>query len=171
MYVILLDNGRTNLLRKEVRESMYCIRCGSCLNACPVYKNIGGHAYGATYSGPIGSVITPHLEGMAEFKHLSYASSLCGNCTEVCPLKINIHEMLLENRSIATDQGLNGFKENTTWRLWETAMLNRRLLNAASPGIKTKVVNKLFKDTWGKHRGELHFAERSFNKMWKARLK
>ena len=151
MYVILLDNGRTNLLRKEVRESMYCIRCGSCLNACPVYKNIGGHAYGATYSGPIGSVITPHLEGMAEYKHLSYASSLCGNCTEVCPLKINIHEMLLENRSIATDEGLNGFKENTTWRLWETAMLNRRLLNTASPGIKTKVVNKLFKDTWGKH--------------------
>ena len=171
MYVILLDNGRTNLLRKEVRESMYCIRCGSCLNACPVYKNIGGHAYGATYSGPIGSVITPHLQGMAEFKHLSYASSLCGNCTEVCPLKINIHEMLLENRSIATSEGLNGFKENTTWRLWETAMLNRMLLNTASPGIKTKVVNKLFKDTWGKHRGELHFAERSFNKMWKARLK
>ncbi len=171
IYVILLDNGRTNLLRKEVRESMYCIRCGSCLNACPVYKNIGGHAYGATYSGPIGSVITPHLEGIAEFKHLSYASSLCGNCTEVCPLKINIHEMLLENRSIATDEGLNGFKENTTWRLWETAMLNRRLLNVASPSMKTKVVNKLFKDTWGKHRGELHFAERSFNKMWKARLK
>ena len=101
MYVILLDNGRTNLLRKEVRESMYCIRCGSCLNACPVYKNIGGHAYGATYSGPIGSVITPHLKGMAEFKHLSYASSLCGNCTEVCPVKINIHGMLLENRIIA----------------------------------------------------------------------
>ena len=171
MYVILLDNGRTNLLRKEVRESMYCIRCGSCLNACPVYKNIGGHAYGATYSGPIGSVITPHLEGMAEFKHLSYASSLCGNCTEVCPLKINIHEMLLENRSIATEEGLNGSKENTTWRLWETAMLNRRLLNMAGTGIKDKVVNKLFKDTWGKHRGELHFAERSFNKMWKARLK
>ena len=171
MYVILLDNGRTNLLRKEVRESMYCIRCGSCLNACPVYKNIGGHAYGATYSGPIGSVITPHLEGMAEYKHLSYASSLCGNCTEVCPLKINIHEMLLENRAIATDEGLNGFQENTSWRLWETAMLNRRLLNIASTGIKSKVVNKVFKDTWAKHRGEIHFAERSFNKMWKSRIK
>src|SRR6185437_7324536 len=96
MYVILLDNGRTNLLRKEVRESMYCIRCGSCLNACPVYKNIGGHAYGTTSSGPIGSVISPHMEGMKEFKHLSYASSLCGNCSEVCPVKINIHGMLLE---------------------------------------------------------------------------
>src|ERR1700760_4779733 len=119
MYVILLDNGRTNLLRKEVRESMYCIRCGSCLNACPVYKNIGGHAYGATYSGPIGSVITPHLKGMEEYKHLSYASSLCGNCTEVCPLKINIHEMLLENRSIAVEEKLNGLNENITWKFWE----------------------------------------------------
>ncbi len=171
MYVILLDNGRTNLLRKEVRESMYCIRCGSCLNACPVYKNIGGHAYGATYSGPIGAVITPHLNGMAEYKHLSYASSLCGNCTEVCPLKINIHEMLLENRSIATADGLNGFKENMTWRLWRDAMMSRRILNAAGPGMKTKVVNKLFKDSWGKHRGDIQFAEKSFNKMWKERNK
>ena len=104
MYVILLDNGRTNILANpRGRESLYCIRCGACLNACPVYKNIGGHAYGATYSGPIGSVITPHLKGMSEFKHLSNASSLCGNCTEACPVKINIHEMLLENRHIAIE--------------------------------------------------------------------
>jgi len=171
MYVIILDNGRTNLLRKEVRESMYCIRCGSCLNACPVYKNIGGHAYGATYSGPIGSVITPHLNGMSEYKHLSYASSLCGNCTEVCPLKINIHEMLLENRSIAVEDNLNGFKENLSWRLWRDAMMSRRILNSASAGIKSKVVNRMFKDTWAKHRGEIHFAERSFNKLWKEREK
>ena len=171
MYVILLDNGRTNLLRKEVRESMYCIRCGSCLNACPVYKNIGGHAYGATYSGPIGSVITPHLKGMKEFKHLSYASSLCGNCTEVCPLKINIHEMLLENRSLAVEEKLNNFSENTTWKLWERAMLSRGIMNVAGAGIKSKVVNKLFKDSWGKHRGEIQFAETSFNKMWKTRKK
>lgn len=169
MYVILLDNGRTNLLRKQVRESMYCIRCGSCLNACPVYKNIGGHAYGATYSGPIGSVITPHLKGMAEYKHLSYASSLCGNCTEVCPVKINIHEMLLENRAIAEELHLNGFKENTAWRLWRDAMMSRRILNLAGAGLKNKVVNKLFSDSWGKHRGDLKFAEKSFNKMWKDR--
>ena len=95
MYVILLDNGRTNILANEKqRESLYCIRCGACLNACPVYKNIGGHAYASTYSGPIGSVITPHLKDMGEWKHLSYASSLCGNCTEVCAVKINLHELL-----------------------------------------------------------------------------
>jgi len=169
MYVILLDNGRTNLLRKEVRESMYCIRCGSCLNACPVYKNIGGHAYGATYSGPIGAVITPHLEGMNEFKHLSYASSLCGNCTEVCPVKINIHEMLLENRKIAVEENLNGFKEHAVWAMWERAMLSRNPLNLANANMKGKVVNKLFHDSWVQHRSELRFAEKSFNKMWKER--
>lgn len=171
MYVILLDNGRTNLLRKEVRESMYCIRCGSCLNACPVYKNIGGHAYGATYSGPIGSVITPHLKGMDEFKHLSYASSLCGNCTEVCPLKINIHEMLLENRHIAVDEGLNTFAENSSWKLWKIAMLSRTMMNSAGAGIKSKVVNKVFGKSWGEGRGELHFAPKSFNQLWKERNK
>src|SRR5215471_17256847 len=93
MYVILLDNGRTNLLANaKAREALYCIRCGACLNACPVYKNIGGHSYQTTYSGPIGSVITPHLRDMDEYKHLSYASSLCGNCTQVCAVRINLHE-------------------------------------------------------------------------------
>jgi L-lactate dehydrogenase complex protein LldF len=134
-----------------------------------VYKNIGGHAYGTTYSGPIGAVITPHLEGMNEYKHLSYASSLCGNCTEVCPVKINIHEMLLENRSIAVQENLNGFKEHAVWALWERAMLSRTMLNMAGAGMKGKVVNKLFEDTWVKHRTPLQFAERSFNKMWKDR--
>ncbi len=169
MYVIILDNGRTNLLRKEVRESMYCIRCGSCLNACPVYKNIGGHAYGATYSGPIGSVITPHMKGMEEFKHMSYASSLCGNCTEVCPLKINIHEMLLENRIISVTENLNGFTENAAWKVWKQSMMNRKLLNLGRSGLKNKVVNMVFKDSWAQNRSGVQFAEKSFNKMWKER--
>lgn len=169
MYVILLDNGRTNLLRKEVRESMYCIRCGSCLNVCPVYKNIGGHAYGTTYSGPIGSVITPHLKGMAEYKHLSNASSLCGNCTEVCPVKINIHEMLLENRHIAVAEGKGLFAEKAGWKGWKLAMLNRGLLNMANSGLKNKVANRLFKDSWVEGRSELQFPARTFNELWKKR--
>ncbi|TKQ46753.1 lactate utilization protein, partial [Enterococcus faecium] len=77
---------------------LYCIRCGSCLNVCPIYQNIGGHTYETTYQGPIGSLISPHLSGMKEFKHLSYASSLCGKCTEVCPVGIDIQKMLLLNR-------------------------------------------------------------------------
>jgi L-lactate dehydrogenase complex protein LldF len=172
MYVILLDNGRTNLLQTpEVRESMYCIRCGSCLNACPVYKNIGGHAYGSTYSGPIGSVISPHLGGMKEFNHLSYASSLCGNCTEVCPVKINIHEMLLENRHLTVKKNLTGFGENLSWKLWQQAMLNRMLMNAANSSLKEKVINKVFKGSWTEHRGKLQFPKKSFNQLWKERNK
>jgi L-lactate dehydrogenase complex protein LldF len=106
---------------------------------------------------------------MEEYKHLSYASSLCGNCTEVCPLKINIHEMLLENRTIAAGSRLNNNMENFSWSLWQQAMLSRRLMNIAGPGIKNTVVNKLFKGSWAQHRGEIKFAERSFNKIWKDR--
>ncbi|MDR3679035.1 MAG: LutB/LldF family L-lactate oxidation iron-sulfur protein [Flavipsychrobacter sp.] len=171
MYVILLDNGRTNLLRKEVRESMYCIRCGSCLNACPVYKNIGGHTYGATYSGPIGAVITPNMQGMEEYKHLSYASSLCGNCTEVCPVKINIHGMLLENRNIAVAEGLNTQKENLAWKLWKMGMMNRSIIELAPAKLKDKLTNRVFKDTWVKDRAPLHFAPKSFSRLWKERNK
>lgn len=107
MYVILLDNGRTNLLaEKEQRQGLYCIRCGACLNVCPIYQNIGGHTYETTYQGPIGSLISPHLHGMKSFKHLSYASSLCGKCTEVCPVGIDIQKMLLLNRRDAVEQNL-----------------------------------------------------------------
>ncbi len=116
MYVILLDNGRTSLLaQKDQRQGLYCIRCGACLNACPVYKNIGGHTYNTPYSGPIGSIITPHLRGMEDFKHLSYASSLCGKCSEVCPVKIDIHKMLFRCKkwgaSTNTSKYLKGDQE------------------------------------------------------------
>lgn len=170
MYVIMLDNGRTNLLSSpEVRESMYCIRCGSCLNACPVYKNIGGHAYGTTYSGPIGAVITPHMKGMEAYKHLSYASSLCGNCTEVCPLKINIHNMLLSNRQIAVRKKLNGASESMAWKIWQRGMLSPRLLQIAGSGIKNQVFHTAFKTSWAKHREELHFPKHTFRELFAKR--
>ena len=167
MYVILLDNGRTNILANEkTRESLYCIRCGACLNACPVYKNIGGHSYETTYSGPIGSVITPHLKRMGEWKHLSYASSLCGNCTEVCAVRINLHELLLENRHEAVDEGNSSFAERTGWKLWKSAMLNRGLMNMGNAKLKKWVVNSLLKG-WKEKRSELHFPKKSFNQQWK----
>jgi L-lactate dehydrogenase complex protein LldF len=167
MYVILLDNGRTNILANEkARESLYCIRCGACLNACPVYKNIGGHSYETTYSGPIGSVITPQLKQMGDWKHLSYASSLCGNCTEVCAVKINLHELLLENRHEAVDEGYSSFSERTGWKLWKRAMLNRGLMNMGNAKIKNWVVNRLLKG-WKEHRSEMIFPGKSFNQLWK----
>ena len=128
MYVILLDNGRTDLLAlPEKREALNCIRCGACLNVCPVYKNIGGHTYETTYSGPIGSVISPHYEGMAENKHLSYASSLCGACTSVCPVKINLHNLLLLNRQQSVAEGHVDKQEKLTFRVWETAMIHKKV--------------------------------------------
>ncbi|MEZ5046919.1 MAG: LutB/LldF family L-lactate oxidation iron-sulfur protein [Chitinophagaceae bacterium] len=166
MYVILLDNGRTNLLSDiQLRESAYCIRCGSCLNACPVYKNIGGHTYGATYSGPIGSVITPHLKSFEKYNHLSYASSLCGNCTEVCPLKINIHGMLHHNRTLAVDKGVAPLSEKTAWKMWKMAMNNRKLVDISHANLKTKVVHTLFKNSWNKRRDQLVF-KKSFHQWW-----
>jgi len=167
MYVILLDNGRTNILENEKsRESLYCIRCGACLNACPVYKNIGGHAYSTAYSGPIGSVITPHLKNMGEWKHLSYASSLCGNCTEVCAVKINLHELLLENRHESVDEGDSSFAERMGWKMWKQAMLHRKFMNMGSSKMKNWVVNKFLTD-WKKNRGDMEFPQKSFNQMWR----
>ena len=170
MYVILLDNGRTTILKNPAqRQSLYCIRCGACLNVCPVYKNIGGHAYGVTYSGPIGSVITPNLQGMKDFKHLSFASSLCGACTEVCPVKINLHELLLENRRESVEEGHTTLSEKISWKLWKMASLKRALMNIGNGNIKSNVVNSLFKG-WAKHRSSLSFSPKTFNEMWKERL-
>jgi L-lactate dehydrogenase complex protein LldF len=104
-HVVLLDNRRTELLADgEQRDALHCIRCGGCLNVCPIFRNVGGHTYHTTYSGPIGSVITPHLRGLQDWKHLSFASSLCGACTETCPVKINLHHHLLHNRRNASKQ-------------------------------------------------------------------
>lgn len=171
MYVILLDNGRTNLLAHPTsREALYCIRCGACLNACPVYKNIGGHAYETTYSGPIGKVITPYLRGMDEYKHLSYASSLCGNCTEVCPVRINLHELLLDNRHEAVLKGSSSLSERIAWKAWKTASLNRQMMNMATGKTKNWIVNKIFKG-WTAHRAGLDFSQKTFNEMWKEQHK
>jgi L-lactate dehydrogenase complex protein LldF len=101
----LLDNRRSELLADpEQRDALHCIRCGACLNVCPIFRNVGGHTYGTTYSGPIGSVITPHLRGLQDWKHLSGSSSLCGACTEACPVKIDLHHHLLHNRRNASVQ-------------------------------------------------------------------
>ncbi len=171
MYVILLDNGRSQMLANtKVRESLYCIRCGACLNACPVYKNIGGHSYGTTYSGPIGAVITPHLKNMGEWKHLSYASSLCGNCTEVCAVKINLHEILLENRHEAVQQGSAGWMEKMAWKLWKQASLHRKWMNKGSANMKNWFINRIFRG-WNRQRADLHFPEKSFNQQWKEKHK
>jgi len=148
LHVVILDNGRVNILgNPHLRESLYCIRCGACLNTCPVYQKIGGHAYGWIYPGPIGAVITPQLVGRDKAAHLPFASSLCGACLEVCPIKINIPDMLLHLRheikepetshGVAASAGeqpgeqghrktlalrIESFLERLTFKLWARAM-------------------------------------------------
>jgi L-lactate dehydrogenase complex protein LldF len=117
-HLVLLDNGRSEILASEYRETLRCIRCGACLNACPVYRKIGGHAYGSVYPGPIGALITPLFQGLGNFKDLPQASSLCGACYEACPVKINIPQHLINMRRDIVQQRLNSPIERTVYRLW-----------------------------------------------------
>lgn len=172
MYVILLDNGRSNLLaQKEQRQGLYCIRCGACLNVCPIYQNIGGHTYETTYQGPIGSLISPHLNGMKEFKHLSYASTLCGKCTEVCPVGIDIQRMLLVNRKDSVEQGLSTKTEQKVWSWFTYGIQRRKLIDFFGGKFKNFFLRKFFKKTWGDQRELPKLAEKSFSKQWKEQQK
>lgn len=168
MYVILLDNGRTKLLKEaDKRQALSCIRCGACLNACPVYKNIGGHTYSTTYQGPIGSLITPHLKEMADYKHLSYSSSLCGACTEVCPVKIDIHNILLLNRKQSVEEGLTDSSEKMMMKMWRYSMKRRWTMNMVGSKMKNMFISKFFAHIWGGKRNFPKLAPKSFNELWK----
>ena len=106
MHVVLLAQGREELRKDpEQRDLLTCIRCGACMNVCPVYRNVGGHAYGGAYPGPIGSLLLPHFKGMEQFAELPFASSLCGACSEICPVKIPLHDRLLQLRARLTQDG------------------------------------------------------------------
>jgi L-lactate dehydrogenase complex protein LldF len=134
-YVVLLDNGRTKVLAdREKRESLYCIRCGACLNHCPVYRKIGGHSFPWVYSGPIGAILTPQFLGVNHEPGLPFASSLCGACAEVCPVKIDIPKILLDLRSEVkkseTREGTNRL-ERFAFRAWAWVMRHPRLYEMA----------------------------------------
>ncbi len=139
LHVVLVDNGRVETLADpKMREALFCIRCGACLNACPVYRKIGGHAYGWVYSGPIGALITPQFAGLDRARELPFASSLCGACREVCPVKINIPDLLLHLRSKvqaetpAPRPADSPVAERTAMRLWAWVMKRPRVYALAS---------------------------------------
>lgn len=172
MYVILLDNGRADLLNNnEQNEVLKCIRCGACLNACPVYRNIGGYTYNTTYSGPIGSVITPHFKGLEKFKHLSFACTLCGKCTEVCPEQINLHHLLILNRRDAVEKTKTSMLWDMGMKGYEKGMLNRNLLDLFGGGMKNFGANLFGKKMWGPYRDLPKFSNKSFSKQWKKQNK
>jgi L-lactate dehydrogenase complex protein LldF len=167
MVVVLLDNGRTQLLSKaRMRMALGCIRCGACLNVCPVYKNIGGYTYNNTYTGPIGSVISPHTESMERNIHLSFASSLCGACTQVCPVNIPLHHMLLLNRQQAVKEKLVPKNERFQIKQASSILLNRKRLDMVGSGLKNKVLRYFLANQWGNKRVLPVFANKSFSQQW-----
>jgi L-lactate dehydrogenase complex protein LldF len=142
MYVIIIDNGRSNVLADPAaRSSLFCIRCGACLNTCPVYRRVGGWAYGWVYPGPIGSILTPHLVGFEEAGKLPFASSLCGACGEVCPVKIDIpHQLVhLRHRAVNTRSPVRSPFERLIWRAWAWAMSHPLLYRLAMGGVRLGV--------------------------------
>lgn len=138
MVVILLDNGRSRLYADaKFRQSLCCIRCGACLNACPVFRTVGGHSYDTPYSGPIGSVITPALRSLSRWQHLSFASSLCGACSDACPVGIDLHHLLLENRARAAAEGHGSWPWRFLLALWASVMLSRFWLAWARRALRS----------------------------------
>jgi L-lactate dehydrogenase complex protein LldF len=132
-HLVILDNGRSRILAGSLRESLFCIRCGACLNACPIYRNVGGHSYGGVYAGPIGAVLTPLYDGLSENRHLPHASSLCGACQAACPVKIAIPEMLIRLREMLHHEpGQLGRIESWSYRAWARSMRSPRLYRIAT---------------------------------------
>ncbi|MGA9666883.1 MAG: LutB/LldF family L-lactate oxidation iron-sulfur protein [Gallionella sp.] len=136
-HIILLDNGRSSLVGSEMQEMLRCIRCGACMNHCPVYQNIGGHAYGWVYPGPMGSILTPLLGGMEKSPDLPNASTLCGACAVVCPVKIPLPDLLRRLRERQMERGMKSRKETLMLKLWAWLALHPAIYAlAANVGVR-----------------------------------
>jgi L-lactate dehydrogenase complex protein LldF len=177
-HLILLDNGRSKLLGTEFEEALYCIRCGACLNVCPVYRQTGGHAYGSTYSGPIGAVITPLLKGDEEAKDLPHASSLCGACWEACPVGIPLHELLLKLRNRQVDEGLANKAQEIAFKGFENTMRSPALYKISGKAGRVAQKPLLLREgsvrplpgptsAWTNSRDLPPLAEKPFRELWK----
>ncbi len=179
VHVVLLDNGRSRILADpSMREILTCIRCGACMNTCPVYEKIGGHSYGSIYPGPIGAVLTPLLADLPTTKHLPLASSLCGACTEVCPVGIDLHHLLLEHRARIVRRRLTAPAERLMMRAFAFAMRHPALYRLGGRALRT-FLPLLGEDATGAPRVPVWSRARSFPapppqtfaEMWEERLR
>jgi L-lactate dehydrogenase complex protein LldF len=178
-HLVLMDNGRTRILADEqLRESLYCIRCGACLNVCPVYQKIGGQAYGWIYPGPIGAVISPQLQGLKQSGDLPFASSLCGACRTACPVDINLPDMLLALRAKAKESGAGKLSERAAMRTFAFTAKRPRLFTLAGRMMrvfarllakdgKIKSVPMAPLSDWTRYRDLPGLRGRSFRERWK----
>jgi L-lactate dehydrogenase complex protein LldF len=165
MHIILIDNGRTKIMENVLmRESMYCIKCGACLNYCPVYKQIGGQAYNTPYNGPIGAVVSPFIFGEEEYGHLLYASTLCGKCNEVCPVNINIVSLLIHGRKHLVDNGFSMTNKNIH-KILHRIFLKRKRMNFYPSFIKNTALRFVLRKNWGQNREIPVFQKQSFNEI------
>jgi len=171
MYVVIVDNDRTAILEQtRQRQVLSCIKCSACLNVCPVYASIGGHAYGTVYNGPIGSVMTPLMKGFEEFGFLNEATTLCGRCTDVCPVKIDLHKMFLYNRRLDVKTQPPAKSHKWYYLFWRKAMLKRKVMNLGGMKSKKFLFDQLFKSTGGS-RNMPKISAKSFNDYWRAKFK
>jgi L-lactate dehydrogenase complex protein LldF len=169
MHVVLLDNGRSDVLRDPVgREALHCIRCSACLNVCPVYERTGGHAYGSIYPGPIGAILTPQLEGIGAAASLPYASSLCGACYEVCPVKIDIPRVLVHLRGLTPKRGAERRAMRTLAWLFADAGRYRRAQRLARV-LPARVAGAGPMRAWTAGRDLPAVAPQSFREWWHER--
>ena len=167
MFVVLLDNNRTKIAEEQKHyEALKCLRCGACLNACPIYKNVGGYTYNTTYSGPIGSVITPFMKGFDQYNHLSFACTVCGACTSACPVKIPLHELLLLNRKKSVEQNQGSLSWDMGMKAYEWSFKKRKNLDIVNGSVKN-ILTKTNKNILGKEKEFPAFAKKSFSKQRK----
>lgn len=178
VYVIFVDNGRSKIYASKYAEALACIRCGACLNACPVYQQIGGHPYGWVYPGPIGSIITPLLNGLENATPLPYASSLCGACKVACPVDIDIPAMLVSLRNDLRENGLSAGVMDLMMKTWMGVMTSKPLYSfsgkAASLFLKALPSEKILPapiNGWTNYRRLPEFAKKPFHAIWKDRKK
>ena len=169
VYVILLDNNRSELLSHEKqRKVMSCIHCGACVSVCPVYKNIGGYSYATKHIGPIGTVMTPLMEGLEDYNYLNSACSLCRKCVEICPVKIPLDDLIIENRHLAITKKTNNSKYDALLRAMIWHCKSRKKMD--SPLFFKKLeLKRLFGLLWGNNRPLPEFASKSFSQQWKER--